>query len=226
MRCDSHLSPYNFNILAITTMNRFLALSLSVIVAGVAFFQCDSKSKLADRLTGTWSAAPVSLTNDDKGYSSVTETFMFERDSTLSSGQVIITSMISLQKAAPANAAPTAPFMMSAAARSTISGTWVAVDDDDINLQLNPLSLKVEVDPTMVELTMNPVSGESAAQPDSMKSTMLDYVKAVITQELNVHYSAYTKIDDIKFHNRDESLKFEIGRHDYSLMRQTTPAAR
>lgn len=201
-------------------MKKFFSMALCTAAAVVMFFGCDSKAKLAEDIAGTWTAAPVKLTNSEQGYSSITETYVFERDSTAASGTVVITSMISLQKSAPENAAPTAPFMMTAAARATITGSWVAVDDDDISLQLNPQSLSVEVDPTMVQVAMNPLSGQSDVTPDSLTSSMLDYVKATITQDLNVHYADFTKIDDIKFKQKGAVMEFEIGKTDYNLMRQ------
>lgn len=201
-------------------MKKFFSLALCTAAAIAMFFGCDSKAKLAEDIDGTWTAAPVKLTNNEQGYSSITETFMFEQDSTAASGTVVITSMISLQKSAPANAAPTAPFMMTAAARATISGSWVAIDDDELALQLNPQTLSVEVDPTMVQVAMNPLSDQTSVTPDTLTSSMLDYVKATITQDLNVHYADFTKIDDIKFKQKNATMEFEIGKTDYSLMRQ------
>lgn len=201
-------------------MNRFYPLAITAVIAISALTGCDSKEKLAGELAGTWSAGPVRLSNDNNGYSTVTETYLFEREPAPASGTVTIASMVSLQKSAHADAAPTAPFMMSAAGRATISGSWIATDDDELSLQLDPASLSVQIDPDMVELTMNPMSGHTQASTDSLKASMLDYVKAVVTQELNVHYAAFTKIDDIKFHQNGKTLTFEIGHTDYSLMRQ------
>lgn len=202
-------------------MKRLFTLALCFSAAVAMFFGCDSKAKLAEDITGTWSAAPVKLTNNEQGYSSITETYIFERDSTAASGTVLISSMISLQKSAPANAAPTAPFMMSAAARATIQGSWMAVDDDDIAVQLNPQSLNIEVDPTMVQLTMNPMTGQTSPSADTISASMLDYVKATIAQDLNVHYAQFTKIDDIDFKQKGAVMEFEVGKTDYSLMRQS-----
>lgn len=209
-----------FHQLIYIFMKKFATLAFCFAVATGMFFGCDSKGKLAEDITGTWSAAPVKLTNSEQGYSSITETYMFDRDSTAPSGTVMITSMISLQKAAPANAAPTAPFMMTAAARATISGSWVAIDDDDLAVQLNPETLNVLVDPSMVEVAMNPISGQTETTADSISPSMLSYVKATITQELNVHYAGFTKIDDIKFKQKGAVMEFEVGKTDYSLMRQ------
>lgn len=90
------------------------------------------------------------------------------------SGSVTVTGMVNTTTQIVGDSALIEPLSLSASARTSISGTWTVVDDDEIALSLDPQSLVVEVDPDAVVANNNPLALSSPAvdsiRPDLCKT--------------------------------------------------------
>ena len=197
-------------------MKRNLLFTLAA-AALTLFTACDSKTELAGKVAGTWGSNPQMLANEVASQSTIIETFNFVRDSTSAGGSVIVSGMISLTGTVNESNALVQPLTATAAARSTISGTWQVVDDDEIILTLNPQSLSVEVDPQGVVMSVNEISGTDSADTDALRPQLAETIRRNIMRELQSRYMMYGHLDDAKVYDSGSSLKFEID-HDVRVV--------
>lgn len=181
---------------------------------------CDGKSGLAQTIEGSWSSAPEQLANTSEGQSSVIENFVFTTDSTATGGAVQVMALISSAGSVNGPDAVMKPFSISVAANATISGTWQATGGDEIALNLNEKSLKVNVDPDMVQLVANPLSGNSTPSVDSLKPSMIAYFKQELQQTMAVRYASFRKLDDIKFQNQGAIMTLDVSDRHMTFTRQ------
>lgn len=185
----------------------------------LGFTSCDESARLAKAIDGTWSGAPEQLMNEVGTQSTMIETIAFERDSTDKGGSVVISTMVSVNHAMPADSSLMQPVSVTAAAKSYVMGRWMAIDDDEVMLQLDPASMVVEVDPDAVVLSANVLSGETESTTEALKPQIVAAVKAKITGALQTHYFSMRHLDDVKVKD-GSTLKFEIGKTDYVFLRQ------
>ena len=207
------------------TNNRIMKhLFLNMAIAGAlvaALASCDSKSKLAESVAGTWASQQQTIANDAQGVTSGNDIFSFQvTDKNKEGGTVSIASTLSLTHAADALTPADAPFSTSVAATASISGTWKAIDDDELLITLDPNSLQVAVDPDAVALTSNPLTGVDQSKIDSLRPQMARFYQTELTNTLRAHYSQYTRIDDVKTKENGSILKIEVKDQDMMLQRQ------
>lgn len=188
-----------------------------VAVMAVAIAGCNESEKLAKDLNGTWQGVPETLGNKVLTESSVTETFTFVHQEGTPGGTIQINSEIAQQRAASADASLEAPFTVTVSATSTISGSWEAVDDDEIRISLNPESFLLRVDPEAVALTANPFSQYPVANVDSMKQSMIEFLTADLTGQMKAHYQMYNQIDEADLKDKGTRLKLEAGKLEFLL---------
>lgn len=188
-------------------------------VCAMLFSSCNEEAKLARDIEGTWSGAPEVFVNDASSRSTIIETFTFERDTT-KSGTVMIGALVSSTGAVQGTDAIVQPFSVSAAAKSTISGRWQVIDDDELVLTLDPSTMKVEVDPSAVVLTTNLLTGAEAPSTESLRPQMAEAIRSNLSHVLAMRYLSYRKLDDVKVKDKGTMLKFEVGKQDYILSRQ------
>lgn len=106
---------------------------------------------------------------------------------------------------------------MSASGRATVNGTWLATDDDEATIILDPATLRFQVDPEAVTYTT--LSGITTPETDSLKPAVVnsiqEHLKAAILNELlNIK-----TLDDIKI-NKNGLMTCEINDADITLQRQ------
>ena len=168
--------------------------AMAASLALLSFSSCESSSKLANDLQGSWSGAPEKLIDNEVAPSSYMPVLTFVKtDAT--KGDVTITAAISMSDA---NGNTT----LSASGQSTISGTWTATDDDEIYLNLDPSTLNVSVDPDGVVMSSTGVLyGTPEVTTDSLKASMIPAIKTRMTSAIQHHMLNITKIDDIKIKN-------------------------
>lgn len=186
-----------------------------------AFSSCNERKDLAKKVEGEWASAPVKLANDASGQSTTVDNVIFSIDpATGEGGTVQISSMISLRRPAGTPASPFGPYEVSVAARSSVSGTWKAVDDDEIRIALDYATFDVSVDPDMVDLVSNPLAGTEHAAIDSIRPQMVKFYNAELTRMMESYYSGFADIDDVKSLDNGSTLKMEIADRDYVFTRQ------
>lgn len=195
------------------------ALMLAALML-VGLCSCDESKKLASKLEGSWTGAPERLTDNAFGATTTIDTYTFTPDAAIKNGgQVLISTMLSVNGGIDQSQGVMQPFSLSAAASASVNGTWQAVDDDEVNLNIDVTTLSVEIDPKAVVLTMNMLNTDTSAATDSIKPQVMEHIKNRITQDLQNKYFALKRIDDVKI--KGDVLEFEISSHDYYLTRQS-----
>lgn len=202
-------------------MKKSLFIGIAIIGLTVALSSCNEKDKLAKAVEGSWSGVPTVLANDAAGQSSTMDNITFTiADGQKNGGAVAIVSAVSLQHAADAATVISQPFSASVAATASIEGTWRATDDDEISISFDSKSLKIHIDPEMVGLVMNPLTGNSQSEIDSLKPKMVDYYQVEIGRQMQIHYSDFARMKDVKVKDGGSILKFELKKTDYIFSRQ------
>ena len=192
----------------------------AMAIAAIAFTGCNEADRLASKVTGTWSSTPQMLVNDAGSQATIVESITIERDSDTAGGGIIITGLISSTGAMTGSDAVMQPFEMAASARSTVRGTWRAVDDDEIMLTLDVAAMTVDIDPSALVISGNVISGDTQSDPETLKPQMAAMVQAALRRQLTARYTEMTKLDDVKVKDNDTVLKFEVGKKDFVYSNQ------
>lgn len=189
-------------------------------LVALAFTGCDEATGLAKKVAGTWTSTPQMLVNDVGSQATIVESITFVRDSDAAGGEVVITGLISSSGAMTGSDAIMQPFEMAASAKSTVQGTWRAVDDDEIILALDVQKMTVDVDPSALVISGNVLTGSTQSNPETLKPQMAAMVQTALRRQLTARYTAMTKLDDVKVKDKDAVLKFEVGKTDYVYSNQ------
>lgn len=198
----------------------------TLVVAAAMFTGCNEAARLADKVAGTWSSTPQMLVNDAGSQATLIETLTFDLDSTSTGGSVIVTGLVSSTGSMTGSDAVMQPFEMAASARSTVTGKWTAVDDDEIVLALDVNKLSVEVDPSGLVISGNVLSGATQATPETLKPQMAAMVQSALRRQLTSRYASMTKLDDVEVKDGGNTLHFEVGKTDYVYTSQAPGAAK
>lgn len=184
-------------------------------MATLSLTSCNEASKLASEVNGSWSSTPQMLVNDQGSQATIVETVTFERDSDKAGGHVVFTGMISCTGSMQGNEAMVQPFELAASARSSVSGEWTAVDDDEIVLKLDVEKMTVDVDPSALVLSTNILTGSNESNPESLKPQMAAVVQGALRRQLVARYTSMSKLDDVELKDKGSMLKFEVGKKDF-----------
>lgn len=180
---------------------------------------CNEKSKLANKVEGVWSGNPERVDDTTAAYSTVIKTFDFQVDDTGEGGTVVVTALIDVQNSMTGGIGTVQPIELSAAATASVTGSWQAIDDDEIVITLDAQSAQVNVDPDAVRLDYSNVSGESAPETTSMRPAAAAVVGRQVNAVLTRNILTINKLDDIKVHN-GTVMECEIDDTDVTLRRQ------
>jgi len=181
---------------------------------------CNEKARLASEVEGTWSGAPTVLDNVTTGDYSIIDTFTFQCDSTDEGGKIYISSMLN---GTIAYTHPTyslnQPISADVSGSAMISGSWKAIDDDEIAVIIDPASLTVNINPVEMILTSDILTQKTENNPEDMPAAVSLQAKTGFERALRPYYSRINHLDDVKVKD-GTVLKFEIGDTDYAMMRQ------
>lgn len=197
--------------------------AIAVVSMAALFTSCESKTKLAKSIEGSWTATPERLADDDAVSATSVRIFDFLPDTTtpVTNGQLVMSSMVTITTAAD-NSGDADGIMqhytVSASGVATVTGTWTVIDDDEVRIDVDPSSLTVKVDPQGVEVNVNAITSQTVSVPDSIKPAFAESVKAQIRRLVEKQFFDVSKIDDIEI--KDEFMTMEINKRDYSLRRQ------
>lgn len=197
----------------------------AMALAAVSLTGCNEAERLASQVEGTWSSTPQMLVNDAGSQATLVETITFERDSAKTGGPVVIVGMVSSTGAMTGSDALVQPFEIAASAKSTVTGRWTAVDDDEIMLALDVANMSVAVDPSGLVISSNVLDGATQSNPEALKPQFASMVEAALRRQLLARYTSMTKLDDVKVKDNGSLLKFEIGKTDYVYSSQNPSAA-
>lgn len=200
-------------------MKKSFFYSSMALLAVVAMTSCDSASKLGKEISGTWTGTPAPMAGN-VFTSTVEDTYSFTADASDSkTGSITISSVITAQSTFDGSLNGILPGMTyTCPATSTISGTWTAVDDDDLNLTLDMNSLTVNVDPDAATTAFNQFTGAGETATDSLMPQLIDAIRHELTSDLKARFAGYRNLSDVEVKN-GKTLEFEIGDIDYYLTR-------
>lgn len=179
---------------------------------------CDSKSKLANDINGTWASSPDRLADNTGSSASIIRILEFDKLPDQAGGTLVMSGLISVNSGIPQSGEINMPISYTASGVATITGQWTVIDDDEIAVVLDGTTLKVDVDPQGVVLDYNVLSGSSAPDTTAIKPALAEMVKKVITNGVQTQFFNAKKIDDIKI--KDNMMSCEIDDHDITLRRQ------
>lgn len=195
-----------------------LAAALTV-AAAVSLSSCNSKSRLAKEIEGVWAGNPERIADRDAAYSTMIKTFEFQVDDSGTGGTVIITALIDVQNSVPQSPQLVQPIEVSAAATASVTGSWKAVDDDDVIITLDTATKQVKVDPDAVTLNYDVLDGDSAPDVTPLKSAAATVVDRQVNDAVTANILNINKIDDIKVHDK-VTMECEINDRDLTLRRR------
>lgn len=189
----------------------------AAVMLGMTVASCESATRLAKDMEGTWAGAVDRIPGDALSsdlYSSYT--FSYDAENSTPGGDIVINSTLSANYTdniivgeLPSSVAVTV------AGTSTINGTWTAIDDDEIVITLNPSTLNVSLDPDAQALTTS-ATGLTAETIDTLKPRLLSMIKDRVAYDLRIKYSSPIRMDDVKIKN-GKTMKYEINDIDYTL---------
>ncbi len=199
-------------------------MAIAVVSLAAIFTSCESKTKLAKSIEGSWTATPERLADDDAVSATSVRIFDFLPDTStpVTNGQLVMSSMVTITTAADNSAADADDIMqhytVTASGVATVTGTWTVIDDDEVRIDVDPSTLIVKVDPQGVEVNVNAITSQTVSVPDSIKPAFAESVKTQIRRLVEKQFFDVSKIDDIEI--KDEFMTMEINKRDYSLRRQ------
>lgn len=205
----------------------FTLLPLAELLAVVALlYGCSNLSaRLAQDVAGDWQSTPESLSDNGVLTASIVDFYDFGEpgasDNGSYTGPLSINGMINITTQIAADSTGVQPTELSASARSSVSGTWTVIDDDEIVVSLDLSTISVDVDPQGVALNVPSLGGREPAV-DSISANIAASIKASLAQALTLRYGKINHLDDVKV--KGNLLKYEIGHEDFVLTRQSQTA--
>ncbi len=197
----------------------FNLLAFAAVTLG--FCVCESPSKLAGAIEGTWSGAPKTLSNQTDGIITGVDSYVFTKTAP-TEGVVVVSTMLSLNEALPGDSSIIQPISLTAAAKATAQGSWVATDDDEISLTIDPTTIEISIDPQAVVLETSLLNGEDEDVASTLKPDVVERVKKQIARIVTVKYLDLKHFDDIKI--KDGRMKYEVGKEHFIMSRQGAAA--
>ena len=197
----------------------FNLLAFAAVTLG--FCSCESPSKLAGAIEGTWSGAPKTLSNQTDGIITGVDSYVFTKTAP-TEGVVVVSTMLSLNEALPGDSSIIQPISLTAAAKATAQGSWVATDDDEISLTIDPTTIEISIDPQAVVLETSLLNGEDEDVASTLKPDVVERVKKQIARIVTVKYLDLKHFDDIKI--KDGRMKYEVGKEHFIMSRQGAAA--
>lgn len=225
LRCcsESGQSILNSLINRNRDMNKILIGAIGF--AALVLTGCNEAERLASQVEGTWSSTPQMIVNDAGSQATMVETINFERDSAKTGGQVMIVGMVSCTGSMAGSDALVQPFEIAASAKSTVTGRWTAIDDDEIMLSLDVANMSVAIDPSGLVISSNVLTGSTQSDPEPVKPQVAAMVESALKRQLLARYTSMTKLDDVKVKDNGSVLKFEVGKTDYVYSSQNPSAS-
>lgn len=194
---------------------------MTAAVAGVAMLaSCDSPSRLASHIEGEWTGASERITDTDLSYVSMIPDYEFIRnaDNDRTEGTVNLTAQLDTSLPAdgfPMDSIGETPVSFSVAAVVTASGTWKAIDDDEIIISFAPSTVIASVDSKAVCEYTSPLMSTDRAQTMELPKPVIDTISRQLTTTMTNYVGRVTAIDDIEI--KGTFMKCEIGKRDYTF---------
>ncbi len=193
------------------------------LLGAFSMVSCDETARLAKELPGSWAGTPENFTDNASVTATIIESIDISSNPDMMpkgvhGGTLTIAGMLSANTQIVGQPGFVEPLGLTVSGRSTISGTWTVIDDDEVAVSLDPSTLTVSVDPDAV--VVNGVITEmNGPRVDSIKPSVASAIWQSLKMALVNRYSAIRKLDDVKI--KGPLMKFEIGDTDYVFTRQS-----
>lgn len=189
-------------------------------LCAVSFCSCSKDAKFI----GVWTAStPTDITTSVPAAttaSALTSVTFVKTGDNARSGSIAISSIINAQQPLMANpVSMNEPYEVSIAATASIAGTWMLEkdSDDDVIVNLDPSSLKVNVDKNGVTFTSNVLTGAQQPVIDSLTNATAAQWQLQLTDAMRREFGRFNKIDDIDVH-KDGTMTLETENPDRMLI--------
>lgn len=201
-----------------------LVLLLELILVGGTVTSCsNSNARLAKDLTGVWQGTPETFSDATAITATIIDSYMFspgtKTETGAISGTITVNGMVTTTTQIVGDSAMIEPLSLSASGRTTISGTWTVIDDDEISISFDPQTLSVVIDSDAIVANETIVSD---AQPEleALRPALIKTLTQGVHQALAARYARVNHWDDIKI--KGNLLKYEIGHDDFVLTKDTS----
>ena len=191
-------------------------IAAALLMTGLA--SCDSKQTLAKEINGSWSASPDRIADTEAMSTCIVRIVDFDKAPSQAGGDMILSGLVSVSSQLPVSESVQQPVSLTAGGVASIRRTWLAHDDDEIVVVLDPETFTVNVDSSAVVLTTDILTGDDAPDLALLKPSAVAMVRQQITQAAQTDFFSIHKIDDIKIH--DNMMSCEINDRDITLRRQ------
>lgn len=184
------------------------------------FTSCDSPGRLASRVAGEWSGAPMRVDRKLANEMTLIPVFRFQPGSK-KGGEVTLLARVSVMMPvnAPIDSTGVTAVSATASGLATVRGTWRATDDDEIDLAFDPATIDVTMDPD-VEFELADV-WTSNDVPTTR--TVSEAVRKAFVKQMSEGFSttvrALGEIDDIRLSKPYDQMSCKFLKHRQTLKR-------
>lgn len=137
-------------------------------------------------------------------------TITFTLDQTTNGGTLNITAQYTVSQPVFTKTDSIAPVKATISGNATASGTWLAKDEDDIRVTIDPTKINVAVDPSSLSLDYAVLTDRPASELDSIKANVAANIEPMVRTMIQERISRIHEFEDVKFPTKT-TMKMEIG---------------
>lgn len=199
------------------------AISILSIIGALTFITaCESPARLASKVEGSWSSVPQRFDKETVGDGTYTPIYEFTRADKRPEGDLILSAQVSVTMPvnAPTDSLGQTPVSATAAALATVRGIWIADDEDDIKIALDPSTLTVTMDPDVQFEIADLFTSYDTDSVATVPTPVMKSFQEQIRKGMNDVIARTTELKDIDFKG-DAMMTCKIDREKYTLSRST-----
>lgn len=190
----------------------------AILFAVIALVSCDTRTKTVSKLEGIWTSVPEKLPDNDTLSVDMINAFQFLKTSDVG-GDVVISSMISIEEAVPATDSIVSPYAVTGAAVASVTGTFEAVSYDHIMISLDPSTYSFSIDSAAIRYQFDFLNSAQVPEVDALKPAYADRFRQSVAPEVKKAVMALTDMNSVKF--TKSMMAANINGIDITLRRQS-----
>ncbi|MCM1310623.1 MAG: hypothetical protein NC301_06320 [Bacteroides sp.] len=191
--------------------NSVLKFALIALVASFAVVAgCQTASMLSKKVEGSWSGNATRFSKKTDINGEFTPTFRFIRNGGTNGGELELTAQIAVMMPvnAPIDSIGTSAVSATAAGLATVRGSWIASDDDEIDLRFDLSTLVIDMDPDVqFELANIWTSSDVPTERTVSDAVKKAFVKQM-TDAMTYTLMRLDDLDDVSIKDNLMSAKF------------------
>lgn len=170
----------------------------AILFAMIALISCETRSKTTSKLEGSWTSVPRGLPDKDFVSVDVIDTYDFA-PTTDTSGDIIVSEMISIEQSVPESPTFITPYAVTAAGIASMSGTFETTSYDKVEIKLDPSTYHFEMDSAAVRFQFDALDSQQVPAVGDMKPQTVENLKAVVSPMIKEQMSKIKEISSVKF---------------------------